>query len=102
MSLSSCSRMWQWNTYFCVPVTPVGRSNGDRIVEGKSVDKRLKRLPGRVQHFLQSDEPLALGWAKARQRSGQACWNRGRTGGRDGGSDAELHDVRDVGGCWAD
>ena len=29
MSLSSCSRMWRWKTYFCGPVTPGGRPYGE-------------------------------------------------------------------------
>ena len=32
MSLSSCSRMWQWKAYFCVPLTPGGSLNGERIL----------------------------------------------------------------------
>jgi hypothetical protein len=32
MSLSPCSRMWQWSMYRFVPLTRIGRSNGEWIV----------------------------------------------------------------------
>jgi hypothetical protein len=32
MSLSSCSTMWQWWTYVCGAITPVGKSNFARIL----------------------------------------------------------------------
>src|SRR5439155_22606561 len=32
ISLSSCSTMWQWWTYFCGALTPLGRSNLARMV----------------------------------------------------------------------
>ena len=63
MSVSSCSRMWQWKTYFCVPVTPLGRSKGERILDttlGFAETVSSKRRPSIFDSFPEAKAKTSL------------------------------------------